>query len=654
MPAIKPKQRNLISSLTVALAFASAIAACASDTHAHSAQKPVASDAIQYVSPSGSDKNDGLSWSMAKLTMVAALEALPGGSVNPPIAGQGEVIYTDGVSASPTANAGIWLMDSNDPNYASPPTGWLRVSGPLLFQCYGGKHFVSSSHAAVCSIVGGSSGDTSHPVVWLNSGITLQINGAYLSGAGTALKIGINSNGDRVHGGGVNISFDAFGAASTIGPTVDIGNNVFWLYFHNFGINGVGGLAPSKYLTDQQAAVLIDPDAAAGGGGVGLIHFEEGILDSSGIILRGGTNGGAVDVDKVTTENAVSPLVWLSAGGVPPSVRSYHLEVADCWPGSDPNYCVAVRNDTSVASLVMLWDIQGGVVGPYTSLGNPVFLTNDFALPSTNGSVGMFGKHLAGLRDDARRLFAPSAVSAVNLSNQNPATWSTKLCSSCTVTLVTAPDGTRNAGQVATTARGQQGIVWYINNSETVAVGDRYLYGVWALSQTGNGFNNGVPMVFQTNTNGFGAGVACDTSISAMSAQNLAQYGTRGWAWYSGMCTITAAPNAAGAAFGGHLDSTHTAQFYAPILLKFPAGTISDNEAYEKLASLSPYSASCAVGTICGLPGQILHEDAFNVKLSTPTSSSNTCIVGTIWADSQFVYVCTATNTIKRSALSSF
>lgn len=40
--------------------------------------------------------------------------------------------------------------------------------------------------------------------------------------------------------------------------------------------------------------------------------------------------------------------------------------------------------------------------------------------------------------------------------------------------------------------------------------------------------------------------------------------------------------------------------------------------------------------------------------LSTPGSSSATCTAGSIWADASFVYVCTATNTIKRATLSAF
>jgi hypothetical protein len=40
--------------------------------------------------------------------------------------------------------------------------------------------------------------------------------------------------------------------------------------------------------------------------------------------------------------------------------------------------------------------------------------------------------------------------------------------------------------------------------------------------------------------------------------------------------------------------------------------------------------------------------------LSTPGSSSSTCTAGQIWADASYVYVCTATNTIERAALSTF
>src|ERR1019366_319585 len=64
--------------------------------------------AVQYVSPTGNDSNDGLSWETAKRTVVAALEALPGG--NSTTAGHGTVDLMDGVSWTPIANQGLWLM----------------------------------------------------------------------------------------------------------------------------------------------------------------------------------------------------------------------------------------------------------------------------------------------------------------------------------------------------------------------------------------------------------------------------------------------------------------------------------------------------------------------------------------------------------------
>jgi hypothetical protein len=87
----------------------------------------VSVDDIQYVSATGNDANDGLSWGSAKKSVYAALQALPSGSTSPPTAGAGTIYISSG-NFSPFANTGIWLMGPSDPNYASPPTGWLRVS----------------------------------------------------------------------------------------------------------------------------------------------------------------------------------------------------------------------------------------------------------------------------------------------------------------------------------------------------------------------------------------------------------------------------------------------------------------------------------------------------------------------------------------------
>jgi hypothetical protein len=52
--------------------------------------------------------------------------------------------------------------------------------------------------------------------------------------------------------------------------------------------------------------------------------------------------------------------------------------------------------------------------------------------------------------------------------------------------------------------------------------------------------------------------------------------------------------------------------------------------------------------------GNITTSGRIAAQRSTPGSSSAACSAGQIWTDSNYIYVCTATNTIERAALSSF
>jgi hypothetical protein len=58
-------------------------------------------------------------------------------------------------------------------------------------------------------------------------------------------------------------------------------------------------------------------------------------------------------------------------------------------------------------------------------------------------------------------------------------------------------------------------------------------------------------------------------------------------------------------------------------------------------------------GTVFGV-NVLQATAAFFAPISTPVSSSSACAAGQIWSDANFVYVCTSTNTIRRSALASF
>jgi len=69
-------------------------------------------------------------------------------------------------------------------------------------------------------------------------------------------------------------------------------------------------------------------------------------------------------------------------------------------------------------------------------------------------------------------------------------------------------------------------------------------------------------------------------------------------------------------------------------------------------SSLSTFGQSCSDPS-----GLYFQSDGAKIRLSTlhtPTSSSEACNQGEWFADANYIYICTATNTIKRVALSSF
>jgi hypothetical protein len=622
------------------------------------ALKPASASGVQFADGSStgcggsgcSDSNDGLSLGTAKKTVDAAVSALPNGSTS--TTGNGTVFVASGTAWNATSTVGLWVMGSSDPNYSSPPTGWLKQgSGGLSIQCIGSQANPGNGHYPNCTVTGGSGTNTSQPGLWLSAtnidfrmvGINV---GTYLA---QPIKLGVCSDGTLVNCGSSNMKFeglsDTINTVAASGPGVLIAGQSFWIYFDDCSLSGNSTAATGGATADAAAAVLMGGSTYTGNG-IGLVHFRNCILNGGGIKYYAGTSGGNVFVDHLDTENSLEAAVWFATYTSPQFSEINHVEVSDC-----TGDCYGIRNDAAPASAIVAIDIGATILGPVDGFGGYGPL-NTSAIPSTQGDIGVFGTHLIGQSDSSRRMFPPVAVREVNLATQASASWGTSGCASCTITgSITAPDGTTNAGQVSTTGSGQQQISFYRSLNTAISVGDEFLFGVWANSQTANGFNNGVPLQFALNSGGYGSGDTCSTGTAYITATT---YAASGWAWYQGICKISAAPANAGLNFIGNLDSTHTPQYYAPIMIKFPSGTFPDNDTYDYLNQLSSYSASCSTGMICGLPGQVLHEDTFNVSLSTPGSSSATCSAGNIWADTGFVYVCTSANTIKRAALSSF
>ena len=155
--------------------------------------------AIRCVSNSGSDADDGMSWGTAKHTVYGALVSLPGGGTN--TVGNGTVCVGQGASANPTSGAEIWLMGPNDPNYSSPPKGWLKGRGgstAINIIGVGNATTGPNGHKPRVLLTAGSGADTNHPGIWLFAWVSSTYIATFeLSYPGRAVVIGECSDHTR-------------------------------------------------------------------------------------------------------------------------------------------------------------------------------------------------------------------------------------------------------------------------------------------------------------------------------------------------------------------------------------------------------------------------------------------------------------------------
>jgi hypothetical protein len=199
--------------------------------------------AVLYVSPTGSDSNSGQSWGTAKLTVYAALIALPGGSAGPPLqAGNGILYVAPGVSVGAADGGGLRFVGAGSTEFTSPPTGWMRAPSGLLVKGSAINTSGSFSSGPQSQESWGSGGTV--PAVWINgSGSGITFDGFRWSTQGTSIRLGVDSTGNRNNGGAQNIHFRNVsgtdgGGSLGHGPQVDIGSNVFWVYFDDVSFTG--------------------------------------------------------------------------------------------------------------------------------------------------------------------------------------------------------------------------------------------------------------------------------------------------------------------------------------------------------------------------------------------------------------------------------
>lgn len=655
-----------------------------------------------YAATWGSDSNSGLSWGQALLHVMACYDQLPatGGTIFISDNGAGPVpasstagcgIWLMGsgdpnYSSPPTcwrqakASGGVRFVGIGGANNIGTVQIAAGSSADNLHPAFwfsgtssnhSIEHLSDSNFPNVGAIIGCNSNFQCSDGTGGSSGVdfigsSLQINAA--AGAGPNVRIGSNSFWIRFlnsavagnlaetipiatlarasnvvtvttssaftvtqyeHLGIENTSDQSFSGSYQVASVIDSTHFTVSNTGPNVSATSFGGVV----VTDRAVPIVIDPwNGNTQGSGSGLV-WVSGQLGGlayhvGGVRLWPGQDGGGAYVDHIDIENNCAPALWIAPGPSPVNGRADSLEMSDSACG--PNM-PAVENDGSPANVVVTR--VDSVKGSLNFMGYPNLpAVGESAL--REGLSGVYNGLVIGQVDAGRRLFSPSALphGAQFLNTTNPAGWS--VVSGTLTTGITAPDGTTGAGQIA--GSGGQVILGAIDNF-TPSLGDTFIAGGWFRSATNNGFENGVSFTLATNANGF-PGVLC-ASILQGEIFVPAPNGNDGqWIYQSAVCKVIVA-NASGVDMNVQSSSSQSIQIYAPALLYFPAGTITDNEAYEIANGLSAIGSNCPSAGVCMMPGQSLgvsgstqfmgmvtHSNTANRTYSLPDASGPFCL----------------------------
>ncbi|HVB98997.1 MAG TPA: hypothetical protein VNJ12_06650 [Candidatus Dormibacteraeota bacterium] len=568
------------------------------------ATEPLPNDAVQFVSPNGNDSNNGLSWGSAVADIYTAWNNLY--SLTP----SGGTIYVAPNSScgSAVAGMGIWSMNAGDPNWngGNVPPGWVKDM-PVRIIGVGTPSYIGNSPVASVPVNCGSSTSPNLPSVWIsgNNG-PKQFDNLIFNGAYQAMRLGIDSNGVRdTNTGAVSLTFnnDQFSRSSNAagGPTIDIGSNVFNIYFNNDLVQAGYG-TPG---TDQYEAMVIN-----GGGGSchqpGLIHIRNMHINNGDIkyYTNECENGGSLYINGLLTEdqNDGHGAVWLTAESGSGFYDIQNVAVADAVAGTqmievDPQTAGTVQNPDS---LITNFEVPG-VPGTFVGGGDSLYYSTMAQEPSAWSQYGfLFGK-VWGQSDAGRRLFGPTESPWPNLAAFLPSAWQ-----NATETDVPDPTGTNFAGQ----ATGQP---YFADLTQTFNAGDFIVVGAWyrVPVKTGTiGANAPVSLGF------LGSG-GCrmqpvDQSSAASPGFPVGQEGSAGdgqWVWASGAFVISSG-GSCNLVFQANMYNTATGViFYAPVMYVIPQSSVSSySDVADVTENLAPYAYGLPAGADATLPG---HPIAF-------------------------------------------
>ena len=549
--------------------------------------------AIRYVSNGGNDTNDGLSWATAKHTIYGALVSLPGGGRN--TAGSGTIYVGTGSSANPTSGAGIWLMGPTDPNYASPPAGWLKCGGCSVdFIGVANTAGNPNGHSPLAKVYGGSATDRNHPSLWLSGGYSYRFqNLSFFSFAGRGIVIGECSNNTRGNTCGVSgVTFNNTDAEITqtgvLGPCTDITGNSYWIFFHDFGCTGNTG-GTNGYTANNAASILVD---GTGNNGNGLIYIYDSNFDNGGIKFIPGASGGGMSVKNVIEESGgpnCAPVVWYTAWNAQTYLTTDNVVQADC-----PNNVPSVQNDATNTAYGAPVAINTGVTGPSVVL-NP-FPGSTTISPLRQQQYGINRNYLVGETDVARRIAGLIPTRFANKAYPSTASWTfTNAAGTRTFTQnLTDPFGGTGAASITSTSATNEQLYMAAPLNVTPAAGDWLVEGVWvkgAWAPTASVYLIG-------NCAGYGY-----PTTSATYYNSGLQLGDGQWQYVWFANKFAGGTGNTSVCMTGQFNNGAGPTLYGPTMYYIPAGTLSDNEVLEFASTMNSVDPRCQVGQICNVSG---------------------------------------------------
>jgi hypothetical protein len=503
------------------------------------------------------------------------------------------------------------------------PGGWL-YSGDYSIVCSAGRTTTANGHVPKCLA---NWGDSTHPSVHISgSANAILFQQLVLNGGQIAAQIGVDTNGSRNGTGGTtSVTFQSSdlvpAQCAGCGPGVDIGSNSFDLRFFDYAIAG-NPSATGGPLSDPYQAVVINPGS---GSGSGLIYFTHGNTNGGAIKDYTSSTGSSLYVDGLSVEDDTEAGVWVPAPqSASTIVNVKNVEISDCNTAHGV-HCYSVRVDYNAGGsantdAVVVERVAAPLSGPMVCLTacNTANYNTQVVSNLRAGQAGIIGggsqlqgsapARLEGTQVEAgRRNFAPAAARFTPLaqlgggSSTLPANWAFFQGTGTVTTGIAAPDGTTGAGRITRST----GSIVQVNACcviVTPVVGQWYIAGVWARSNTANGFAGGSPANLEFS------GDANDKWQSSGNSQaQINQYieGDGEWRWYYTAQKVSATDGSGvNLYFLLQADATHTIDFYAPIVMQIPAGAISDNEALEYAINMATYSGTAAAGDISMLPTQ--------------------------------------------------